>query len=202
MGHPGWGVPFLVRMTGLEPARFWRWNLNPMSLPIPPHPHILITYIIAHWNLNPMSLPVAVPGSCCVWQANLHLADRCHSLSSLYPPPAALASLPNSTIPAYFDNLHYCPLEPTSNESSCCGARLPLRLASKLAPCRPLPLAQLAESAPGGARIAPQFHHTRKSSLFYHGPEEKSTILPPRGRQVVCQLEKCANMLDIRPFGK
>ena len=31
---------YLVRMTGLEPARFWRWNLNPMSLPIPPHPHI------------------------------------------------------------------------------------------------------------------------------------------------------------------
>jgi len=29
-------------------------------------------------------------------------ADRCHALSSLHPPPAALASLPNSTMPAYF----------------------------------------------------------------------------------------------------
>ena len=36
---------FLVRMTGLEPARFWRWNLNPMSLPIPPHPHIRLAIL-------------------------------------------------------------------------------------------------------------------------------------------------------------
>jgi hypothetical protein len=28
------------------------------------------------------------------------LADRCHALSSLHPPPAALASLPNSTTSA------------------------------------------------------------------------------------------------------
>jgi hypothetical protein len=31
----------------------------------------------------------------------LRLADRGHALSSLHPPPAALASLPNSTMPAY-----------------------------------------------------------------------------------------------------
>ena len=31
--------PALVRATGLEPARFWQWNLNPPSLPIPPCPH-------------------------------------------------------------------------------------------------------------------------------------------------------------------
>ena len=30
----------LVRATGLEPARFWQWNLNPPSLPIPPCPLI------------------------------------------------------------------------------------------------------------------------------------------------------------------
>ena len=36
---PG-GSFFLVRATGLEPARFWQWNLNPPSLPIPPCPHI------------------------------------------------------------------------------------------------------------------------------------------------------------------
>ena len=28
----------MVRATGLEPARFWQWNLNPPSLPIPPCP--------------------------------------------------------------------------------------------------------------------------------------------------------------------
>ena len=28
-----------MRATGLEPARFWQWNLNPPSLPIPPCPH-------------------------------------------------------------------------------------------------------------------------------------------------------------------
>ena len=32
-------VLFLVRMTGLEPARQRQRNLNPPSLPIPPHPH-------------------------------------------------------------------------------------------------------------------------------------------------------------------
>ena len=31
---------YLVRATGLEPARFWQWNLNPPSLPIPPCPLI------------------------------------------------------------------------------------------------------------------------------------------------------------------
>ena len=30
----------MVRATGLEPARFWQWNLNPPSLPIPPCPLI------------------------------------------------------------------------------------------------------------------------------------------------------------------
>ena len=36
---PLW-TPEMVRVTGLEPARFWQWNLNPPSLPIPPHPHM------------------------------------------------------------------------------------------------------------------------------------------------------------------
>jgi len=42
----------------------------------------------------PISIPVAVPGvrlADCA--AALH-TDRCHSLSSLHPPPAAVASLP------------------------------------------------------------------------------------------------------------
>ena len=33
--------------------------------------------------------------------ADSRLADRCHALCSLHPPPAALASLPNSTTSAY-----------------------------------------------------------------------------------------------------
>ena len=32
----------MVRATGLEPARFWQWNLNPPSLPIPPCPQICL----------------------------------------------------------------------------------------------------------------------------------------------------------------
>ena len=31
---------FLVRMTGLEPARRGHQNLNLARLPIPPHPHM------------------------------------------------------------------------------------------------------------------------------------------------------------------
>ena len=38
--------PLLVRMTGLEPARQRQRNLNPPSLPIPPHPHLLSYSII------------------------------------------------------------------------------------------------------------------------------------------------------------
>ena len=39
-------------------------------------------------------IPVAVPDICLRWQSTLSSVDRCHSLSSLSPPPAALASLP------------------------------------------------------------------------------------------------------------
>jgi len=40
------------------------------------------------------SSPVAVPGIFVAFEKASSSADRCHSLSSLYPPPAALASLP------------------------------------------------------------------------------------------------------------
>ena len=42
------------------------------------------------------TIPVAVPGIFVGGRAPASSADRCHSLSSLYPPPAALASLPSS----------------------------------------------------------------------------------------------------------
>jgi len=38
--------------------------------------------------------PVAVPGIFVAFEKASSSADRCHSLSSLFPPPAALASLP------------------------------------------------------------------------------------------------------------
>ena len=39
----------LVRMKGLEPPRRWHWFLRPARLPVPPHPHFLLTIlIIAH----------------------------------------------------------------------------------------------------------------------------------------------------------
>jgi hypothetical protein len=40
-------------------------------------------------------VPVAVPGIFVADGAASSSADRCHSLSSLHPPPAALASLPS-----------------------------------------------------------------------------------------------------------
>ena len=33
---------FLLRMTGLEPARRGHQNLNLARLPIPPHPHLFL----------------------------------------------------------------------------------------------------------------------------------------------------------------
>ena len=38
----------MVRATGLEPARFWQWNLNPPSLPIPPCPLIFVNRTAVH----------------------------------------------------------------------------------------------------------------------------------------------------------
>ena len=35
-------------MKGLEPPRRWHWFLRPARLPVPPHPHFLMTkYILA-----------------------------------------------------------------------------------------------------------------------------------------------------------
>ena len=84
----------LVRIVGLEPTRRGHRNLNPTRLPIPSYPLILL-------NRNPTRLPVAVPDIFVGGAAPSSSVDRCHALSSLYPPPAALASLPNSTMPAY-----------------------------------------------------------------------------------------------------
>ena len=49
------------------------------------------------------------------------------------------------------------PQSACSADSSCCGARHLRCRRSGFIICRPLPLAQLAVSAPGGARIAPPF---------------------------------------------
>ena len=81
----------LVRMTGLEPARQRQRNLNPPSLPIPPHPHILSCLF---------DRPVAVPDKILGLTLFLDFIDRGHSLPSLHLPPAALGSLPNSTTSA------------------------------------------------------------------------------------------------------
>jgi len=46
------------------------------------------------WVTAPMSFPVAVPDKIFGLTLILDFIDRCHSLSSLRPPPAAVASLP------------------------------------------------------------------------------------------------------------
>ena len=43
--EPGSDYHYLVRMTGLEPARRKHQNLNLARLPIPPHPHISYSII-------------------------------------------------------------------------------------------------------------------------------------------------------------
>jgi len=46
------------------------------------------------WVTAPTSFPVAVPGVRLADGATALYTDRCHSLSFLHPPPAAVASLP------------------------------------------------------------------------------------------------------------
>ena len=61
-----WGLSFLVRATGLEPARLSQRNLNPPSLPIPPRPRIACNRVILSWepgNVNGrQSEPLKFPG--------------------------------------------------------------------------------------------------------------------------------------------
>ena len=49
-GHPWRVPPFLVRATGLEPARLSQRNLNPPSLPIPPRPRVACNRVILSWE--------------------------------------------------------------------------------------------------------------------------------------------------------
>ena len=46
------------------------------------------------WVTAPTSFPVTVPDKIFGLTLILDFIDRCHSLSSLHPPPAAVASLP------------------------------------------------------------------------------------------------------------
>ena len=64
---------------------------------------ILYQFLVLLWlrrqdsNLRPVAVPDKIFGLTLI----LDFIDRCHALSSLHPPPAALASLPNSTTSAY-----------------------------------------------------------------------------------------------------
>ena len=93
-GHPVGGVLFLVPLTGIEPVRILlRGILSPLCLPVPPQRrniNLLKTY-------NPCRrCPVAVPEKIIGLTLFLDFFDRCHSLGSLLPPPAALPSLPTA----------------------------------------------------------------------------------------------------------
>ena len=48
--EPPRGLSFLVRATGLEPARLSQRNLNPPSLPIPPRPRVACNRVILSWE--------------------------------------------------------------------------------------------------------------------------------------------------------
>ena len=66
-------------------------NLKSQCLPVASIPKV-----------RTQTIPVAVPAICLRRQRSLAAADRCHSLSSLYLPRAALASLPYAAFFGYF----------------------------------------------------------------------------------------------------
>ena len=78
----------MVRMTGLEPARQRQRNLNPPSLPIPPHPHLLSYSIIVLLRCPTSSLPA---------KRLRQLSTAATRSGRLSPPQAALPSLPTES---------------------------------------------------------------------------------------------------------
>ena len=83
----------MVPLTGLEPVRSCDQGiLSPWCLPIPPQRHMIKLWILSPWCL-PIP-PVAVPGVRLADGAAALHTDRGHSLGSLHPPQAAVASLP------------------------------------------------------------------------------------------------------------
>ena len=57
-------------------------------------PYPVVGSFTSTWVTAPMSFPVAVPEKIFGLMLFLDFFDRCHSLGSLAPPPAAVASLP------------------------------------------------------------------------------------------------------------
>ena len=89
MGYPDGVSHILVPVTGLEPVRCrQRWILSPLRLPFH-HTGRCLTLC-----LRGEACPVAVPDIFLGFEKPSSAVDRCHSLSSLLLPPAALASLP------------------------------------------------------------------------------------------------------------
>ena len=82
-------VGIMVPVAGLEPARCrQRWILSPLRLPF--H-HTGRCYALCRYNrFFLLQYPTNVLGL----EKPSSLVDRCHSLRSLHPPPAALPSLP------------------------------------------------------------------------------------------------------------
>ena len=57
-------------------------------------PYPVVGSFTSTWVTAPTSFPIAVPDKIFGLTLILDFIDRCHSLSSLHPPPAAVASLP------------------------------------------------------------------------------------------------------------
>ena len=56
------------------------------------------------WGMKMQTSPVAVPDKIFGLTLSLDFIDRCHSLHSLHPPPAAVVSLPLPAYAAYGGN--------------------------------------------------------------------------------------------------
>ena len=83
----------LVPVTGLEPVRHrWRWILSPLRLPF----HHTGRCVTIGYILRSAARGAGVRLRCPKFPARFRSRnfDRCPSLGSLHPPPAALPSLP------------------------------------------------------------------------------------------------------------
>ena len=73
------------------PFRFYAAASNIFSIKMP---YPVVGSLTRTWVTATTSFPVAVPDKIFGLTLILDFIDRCHSLSSLHPPPAAVASLP------------------------------------------------------------------------------------------------------------
>ena len=169
----------LVRMTGLEPARQRQRNLNPPSLPIPPHPHI-----------HTLKRVTAAQQERCVFMLRCPIKSSGLRISSILSTAATRSGRFSRFVkvrlpPAIVLFMIRCALQHHRRRFPRSPVAVPGILvgANAILVSRPLPLAHLAASATGGARLAP--HHIRMYAVDGY---LRFLILPQAVEVVNCSL--------------